>query len=125
MGIMAGGGARKKTSAAANATSSSSSSALAPTPAVKLDLTEEQKSDIREAFNLFDGSGGGTIDTKDLKVAMRALGFEPRKEEIRKMVVDADRDGSGRLTFDAFLSLMAAKMAEKDSKEEILKVSKI
>ena len=26
------------------------------------------------------------IDSKDLKVAMRALGFEPRKEEIKKMV---------------------------------------
>ena len=29
---------------------------------------EEQKSDIREAFNLFDTSGSGSIDTKDLKV---------------------------------------------------------
>ena len=26
------------------------------------------------------------IDSKDLKVAMRALGFEPRKEEIKKLV---------------------------------------
>ncbi len=47
------GGARKKSSLAA---------------AAKLDLSEEQKSDIREAFNLFDTSGSGTIDTKDLKV---------------------------------------------------------
>jgi len=28
----------------------------------------------------------GTIDAKELKVAMRALGFEPKKEEIKKMV---------------------------------------
>ena len=28
----------------------------------------------------------GTIDAKELKVAMRALGFEPKKEEIRKMI---------------------------------------
>ncbi len=27
----------------------------------------------------------GSIDAKELKVAMRALGFEPKKEEIRKV----------------------------------------
>lgn len=55
---------------------------------LKLELSEEQKNDIREAFNLFDSQGSGTIDTKDLKVAMRALGFEPRKEEIKKMLAE-------------------------------------
>ena len=34
---------------------------------------------------LFDTDGSGTIDAKELKVAMRALGFEPKKEEIKKM----------------------------------------
>jgi Ca2+-binding EF-hand superfamily protein len=28
----------------------------------------------------------GTIDAKELKVAMRALGFEPKKEEVKKMI---------------------------------------
>ena len=32
------------------------------------------------------------IDSKDLKVAMRALGFEPRKEEIKKMVSEVSRN---------------------------------
>lgn len=30
----------------------------------------------------------GSIDSKELKVAMRALGFEPKKEEIQKMISD-------------------------------------
>ena len=40
---------------------------------------------------------------------MRALGFEPRKEEIKKMVSEVDREATGRLSFDAFLGLMASK----------------
>jgi Ca2+-binding EF-hand superfamily protein len=36
--------------------------------ALKLDLSEEQKNDIREAFQLFDSANTGSIDTKDLKV---------------------------------------------------------
>ena len=27
---------------------------------------------------------------------MRALGFEPKKEEIKKMISDIDKDGSGQ-----------------------------
>ncbi|CAE7369472.1 CTN [Symbiodinium necroappetens] len=43
------------------------------------ELTEEQKQEIKEAFDLFDTDGSGEIDSKELKVAMRALGFEPKK----------------------------------------------
>ena len=57
---------------------------------MKADISEEQKSDIKEAFNLFDSQSSGFIDCKDLKVAMRALGFEPRKEEIKKMVSEVN-----------------------------------
>ena len=28
----------------------------------------------------------GVIDARELKVAMRALGFEPKREEIKKMI---------------------------------------
>ena len=29
---------------------------------------------------------------------MRALGFEPKKEEIKKMISDIDKEGTGKLT---------------------------
>ena len=91
----------------------------------KPELTEEQKQEIREAFDLFDTDGSGTIDAKELKVAMRALGFEPKKEEIKKMIADIDKDGSGTIDFDEFLQMMTAKMSEKDSREEILKAFRL
>ena len=34
------------------------------------ELTEEQKTEIREAFDLFDADGSGTIDVKELKVKL-------------------------------------------------------
>lgn len=89
------------------------------------DLTEEQKQEIKEAFDLFDTDGSGSIDAKELKVAMRALGFEPKKEEIRKMIADIDRDGSGTIDFSEFLSMMSAKMAERDPREEIMKAFRL
>ncbi|XP_066582989.1 uncharacterized protein [Prorops nasuta] len=91
----------------------------------KFDLTEEEKADIKEAFDLFDPDGTGRISTKELKVAMRALGFEPKKEEIKKLIADIDPDSTGKLSFDEFLNVMSSKMAEKDSKEEILKAFRL
>ena len=94
-------------------------------PKRRTELTEEQKQEIKEAFDLFDTDGSGTIDAKELKVAMRALGFEPKKEEIRKMIQDVDKDGSGVIDFPEFLDMMTAKMAERDPREEMLKAFRL
>ena len=67
----------------------------------------------------------GAIDAKELKVAMRALGFEPKKEEIRKMISDIDTDGSGTIEFPEFLEMMTAKMSERDPKEEMMKAFRL
>ena len=74
---------------------------------------------------MFDTDGSGAIDAKELKVSMRALGFEPKKEEIAKMMHEVDKDGSGTITFEDFLKLMTAKMGERDGKEEILKAFRL
>ncbi|KAK9398894.1 caltractin-like [Crotalus adamanteus] len=92
---------------------------------LKHELSEDQKQEIREAFDLFDTEGCGSIDIKELKVAMRALGFEPKKEEIKKMIADIGKDGSSTLNFEDFLTMMTTKMNEKDSKEEILKAFRL
>ena len=91
----------------------------------KFALTEEQMQEIREAFDLFDTDGSGSIDAKELKVAMRALGFEPKKEEIKKMIADIDTDGSGTIDFNEFLEMMTAKMSERDPMEEIIKAFRL
>lgn len=41
---------------------------------------------------------------------MRALGFEPKKEEIKKMIADIDKEGSGTIDFNDFLCMMTKKM---------------
>ena len=60
------------------------------------ELTESQKAEIKEAFDLFDTNGSGIIDMKDLKVALRALGFEPAKDEIKRLVSALNNNNPGR-----------------------------
>merc|ERR1712226_1759586 len=76
-------------------------------------LTDDQLDEIREAFSLFDADASGMIDVRELKAAMRALGFEVKNEELKKMVADIDGDGNGTIEFGEFLQMMTGKMGEK------------
>jgi len=49
-------------------------------------LSDEQREEINEAFALFDLDKDKRIDYHELKVAMKALGFEVQKIEIREML---------------------------------------
>ena len=62
---------------------------------------------------------------RELKAAMRALGFEIKKEELKKMISDIDSSGDGDIDFSEFLEMMTGKMGEKDSREDIEKVFKL
>jgi len=91
------------------------------------ELTDQQKAEVKEAFDLFDTDGSGVIEAKELKVALRALGFEPQKDEIKRLINEVDRSGgkerdvTGTIDFKEFLEIMTLKMSEKDNKEEIQK----
>merc|ERR1712022_80963 len=89
------------------------------------ELTQQQVTEIKEAFDLFDTDGSGAIDAKELKVAMRALGFEPKKEEIRKMIGDLDKNNDGTVDFEELMILMSGKLSDKDAKEDIVKAFRL
>merc|ERR1712196_515881 len=65
---------------------------------------------------------GSTIDPKELKAAMQSLGFEAKNQTIYQMISDIDKDKSGSIDFEEFLDMMTAKMSDKDSREDIMKV---
>lgn len=88
-------------------------------------LSKEEISEIKEAFDLFDTDGGGSIDPKELKEAMNSLGLEARNQTIYQMITDLDADNSGAIEFKEFLDLMTARMSDRDSKDDIKKVFRL
>ncbi|KAK1793083.1 hypothetical protein P4O66_011492 [Electrophorus voltai] len=82
-------------------------------------LTEEQIAEFKEAFSLFDKDGDGTITTKELGTVMRSLGQNPTDAELQDMINEVDADGNGTIDFPEFLTMMARKMKDTDSEEEI------
>ncbi|CAL8339753.1 unnamed protein product [Boreogadus saida] len=82
-------------------------------------LTEEQIAEFKEAFSLFDKDGDGTITTKELGTVMHSLGRNPTEAELQDMINEVDADGNGTINFPEFLTMMARKMKDTDSEEEI------
>ena len=98
------------------------------------ELSEEQREEISEAFNLFDLDKDGYIDYHELKVAMKALGFDLPKGEILSVLNSAGvlttstAGGAGGqsgkqarrlLSFQSFQTVMAQRIVARDPQEEI------
>ncbi|KAF7325460.1 Ca2+-binding EF-hand protein [Mycena kentingensis (nom. inval.)] len=89
------------------------------------ELSDEQKQETREAFELFDADKDGYLDYHELKVAMRALGFDMKKAEVVKILQDANRGSGERLSekhigFDDFARIMIAEyIMQRDPMDEI------
>lgn len=111
----------------------------------KSELSEDQLNSINEAFAVIDVEKTGKIASKNLKVrwniftlylvwkttvaylqlAMRALGFEPRREEIKNILSTHVKDDSEFITLEQFVSIMSEKIADKGAKEEIMKAFRL
>ena len=88
-------------------------------------LAPEQIEEVKEAFNLFDVDSSGAISYKELRACMKALQIKVDKDELKKMILEVEADQSGEIEFPEFLTMMTGKMAQNDSKDEILKVYKM
>jgi centrin-1 len=93
-----------------------------PEDYVTLTIPLEEVKDIKLAFDIFDGDGSGTIDPQELKQSFIDLGFGGQNKFVYQILAELDEDQSGGIGFDEFLKLATAKLSEKDSRADIIKV---
>ena len=91
------------------------------TKKVAVHLSNEEMSEIKEAFDLFDQDGSNCIDIAELKQAMRALGLHASRQAVKALMKKADADGSGAIEFPEFLMLMAEKLHLRNKELELNK----
>ena len=66
------------------------------------------KSQIREAFRVFDKDGNGLISPAELKQTITEMGDECTDEEVEEMIKEADTDGDGQVNFEEFQTMMTS-----------------
>lgn len=82
-------------------------------------LTAEELEMCRKAFQMFDKDNSGTIDTKELRTALSALGQNPSEEELFVMISQVDEDGSRCVEFSEFVRVIQInkQLGAKDAEE--------
>eukprot|EP00040_Diaphanoeca_grandis_P041353 m.262835 g.262835 ORF g.262835 m.262835 type:complete len:171 (+) comp47321_c0_seq1:99-611(+) len=89
------------------------------------ELTEEQREEAIEAFELFDADKDGKLDYYELKVALRALGFEVKKQDVLRILKEANKDGSELIDRDSFVQAATDRMLDRNPMDEIAKAFKL
>ncbi len=86
-------------------------------------IDEDLLEELKEAFTLFDTNHNGSIDARELKAALRALGHtNVTKQQCADMFREVDKEPSSSLTFDEFCKVMQHRMHAKDPRDEAMKV---
>lgn len=88
-------------------------------------LTEKEKEEIKEAFDMFDTDGGGTIDMGELGEVMKKMGQNLSGEDLREMFDSVDTDGNGEIDFEEFQVMMQSSIGDMDENKELVDAFKV
>lgn len=66
----------------------------------------DSEKEIRDAFNVFDKDGSGSISANELRAVMTNLGEKLTDEEVNAMIKEADVDGDGEIDYGEFVKMM-------------------
>ena len=105
-------------------TSASGTGRRAPKSA-RIELTEEQRLEIRSAFDIFDADKNGKIDKQELKVCVKAMGFNVSKSELDDLIREKGEGPRHFLSFPDFQEFLGMKMKTRNQNEEIRKAFKL
>ena len=86
----------------------------------KTELTPYQLEEIERAFVTFDSNKSGTIDNHEFRAALKAMGFDLKKEEVVRLMEQYAPQGN-ELSKEAFTKAMASLMAKRNPGDEIKK----
>lgn len=91
----------------------------------RIELSDDQRLEIKEAFELFDTEKSGTIGFHELKVCLKAFGFNVKKKDINDLRREYDQKQTGRIDFIDFSDILTRKISERDPLDEVKKAFRL
>ncbi|XP_002738868.1 calmodulin-like [Saccoglossus kowalevskii] len=88
-------------------------------------LSEQEVVEFSKIFVSFDKDGDGHIRKVELKSAMAKIGHNASEAELASLLAEADTDGDGAINHAEFLELMAKKLKEPTTDEELTRAFQV
>ncbi|EAY23564.1 EF hand family protein [Trichomonas vaginalis G3] len=91
----------------------------------QVQLNEEQRLEIKSAFEVFDADKNGKIDKQELKICVKAMGFDVSKEELNDYIQERGDPEREMIDYPAFYDFIGLKMQKRNNTEEIKRSYKL
>ena len=88
-------------------------------------ISEDKIAEFKEFFESYDKDKDGYLTRKELCEIINSLGQTLSEPEMEEIINEVDTDGNGTIDFKEFLGLMARKMREIDSEDELIDAFKV
>ncbi|CAF0983982.1 unnamed protein product [Rotaria magnacalcarata] len=82
-------------------------------------LTNAQRQELKDAFDVFDSDGSGKISARELGNIFKALNIKVNDHGLKHLMNEMDTDRSGQIEFEEFSRVMAATYFKKYSEDEL------
>ncbi|XP_059470603.1 troponin C [Neocloeon triangulifer] len=81
-----------------------------------MEVEDDQKMQmLRKAFQMFDTTKSGTIDTLKISTILNTLGQAYDDNELNALVEENDPEGSGKVNFETFCTIAIHFLEEEDA----------
>jgi len=93
-------------------------------------ITEEQMKEYKQSFNHFDKDRSSILEPNEFRQCLVSLGYnvgidESDDAEFQRILMLVDPNGTGRVTFQAFLDFMTREQADSDTAEQVMESFRI
>ncbi|XP_031982854.1 alpha-actinin-4 isoform X3 [Corvus cornix cornix] len=88
-------------------------------------ISQEQMQEFRASFNHFDKDHGGALGPEEFKACLISLGYDVENDrqgdaEFQRIMAVVDPNGSGTVTFQAFIDFMSRETTDTDTAEQVI-----
>ncbi|TRZ07715.1 hypothetical protein HGM15179_019391, partial [Zosterops borbonicus] len=88
-------------------------------------ISQEQMQEFRASFNHFDKDHGGALGPEEFKACLISLGYDVENDrqgdaEFQRIMALVDPNGSGSVTFQAFIDFMSRETTDTDTAEQVI-----
>jgi Ca2+-binding EF-hand superfamily protein len=91
--------------------------AIKSEPEASVELTDRQLFKLRTLFNEIDSGHSGTIDVKEFRLGMQALGLPMNNDACESLFASIDSGGGGTLNFEEWTEFIKQAMKQESSKK--------
>uniref|UniRef100_A0A8B9EFA4 Actinin alpha 4 n=1 Tax=Anser cygnoides TaxID=8845 RepID=A0A8B9EFA4_ANSCY len=88
-------------------------------------ISQEQMQEFRASFNHFDKKRTGSMDTDDFRALLSSTGCSLGDAEFNRIMSLVDPNGSGIVTFQAFIDFMSRETTDTDTADQVIASFKV